>query len=99
MAEGPAHDAGRRKSLGIGIVGSPQSGAEMDPTCPERERLLREWMERSKSLRKLQDKQFVAFRNTDPGLATFDEKIRLARATDVQACRAYYNHVARHGCV
>ena len=67
--------------------------------CPERERLLREWIECTKTVRKLQDEQLTAFRTADPRLSTFAEKIRLARTTDVEACRAYYRHVDKHDCV
>ena len=75
----------------LGTVDSEPKAAEQ---CPERERLLRDWIECTKTVRKLQDEQLTAFRTADPSLSTFAEKIRLATATDVEACRAYYRHVA-----
>jgi hypothetical protein len=71
----------------------------MSETSPERERLLAKWTERSRRVGKLGDEQFAANKNADPSLAGLDEKIRLAKTEEIEACRAYYLHVGQHDCV
>jgi hypothetical protein len=71
----------------------------MSETCPERERLLAKWAARSRCLAKLGDEQFAASKNADPSVAGLNEKIRLAKTEEIEACRAYYFHVNQHDCV
>ena len=71
----------------------------MNLRCPERERLLREWTDCSNRLMRLQSEEFAAMRTTSSVSASFAERIRVAKAADVEACRAYHQHVNEHGCV
>jgi hypothetical protein len=70
----------------------------MDLRCLERERLLREWSDCSNRLMRLQDDEFAAMRKGGSLSASFAERIRIAKAEDTEACRAY-QHVFRHECV
>lgn len=71
----------------------------MSEGCSERERLLSKWTASSRRLARLGDEQLAAIKNVDPSLAGFDEKIRLAKTEEIEACRAYYFHVGQHECV
>ena len=71
----------------------------VDRRCPERERLLRERTDCSNRLMRLQGEEFAAMRTTSSVSASFVEKIRVAKAADIEACRAYRQHVNEHGCV
>jgi hypothetical protein len=71
----------------------------MSETCSERERLLLKWSESSRRVARLADEQLAAIKNADPSLAGFNEKIRLAKTEEIEACRAYYLHVRQHDCV
>ena len=71
----------------------------MSETCSERERLLSKWTESSRRLARLGDEQLAAIKNGDPSLAGLNEKIRLAKTEEIDACRAYYFHVGQHECV
>ena len=95
MAFSPAHTDARRKSVGIAVRVMPEPAGR----CPERERLLSEWTDKSNCLTKLLDEQLAAIRNAGPSFASFNDKIRLAKSAEIEACRAYYGHVDRHGCV
>ena len=67
--------------------------------CPERQRLVREWADCSNRLMALQGEEFAAMRWASSVSAGFAEKIRIAKAADVEACRAYHQHVIKHECV
>jgi hypothetical protein len=68
--------------------------------CPKRDQLLREWTDCSNRLMRLQGAEFAAMRTTGGSApASFAEKIRIAKAADIEACRAYHQHVNTHGCV
>jgi hypothetical protein len=71
----------------------------LDRRCPEREHLLREWTDCSNRLMRLQSEEFAAMRTTSSVSASFAERIRVAKAADVEACRAYHQHVLEHECV
>jgi hypothetical protein len=71
----------------------------MSEPCSERERLISKWSESSRRLARLGDEELAAIKNADPSLAGFDEKIRLAKTEEIEACRAYYFHVGQHDCV
>ncbi len=71
----------------------------MDLRCLERERLLREWTDCSNRLMTLQGEEFAAMRKGGSVSASFAERIRVAKAADVEACRAYHQHVIKHECV
>jgi hypothetical protein len=71
----------------------------MSETCPERERLISKWSESSRRVAGLADEQLAAIKNTDSNVAGFNERIRLAKAEEIEACRAYYFHVRQHDCV
>ena len=73
--------------------------ADVREQCPERERLLREWTDCSNRLMRLQGEEFAAMRKTGLAPARFAGKIRIAKAADVEASRAYHQHVITHGCV
>jgi hypothetical protein len=47
----------------------------------------------------LQGEEFAAMRTGGSISASFVEKIRIAKAADVEACRTYHQHVNKHGCV
>jgi hypothetical protein len=67
--------------------------------CPERKRLVREWTDCSNRLSKLEDEKLAAIRNANPDLISFEAKLRVAKAADVEACRAHHQHVNEHECV
>ena len=67
--------------------------------CLERERLVREWTECSNRLRRLQGDEFAAMRTANSVYAIVAERIRVAKAADIEACRVYHEHVIKHGCV
>jgi hypothetical protein len=71
----------------------------MGETCLERERLLSKWSESSRHVARLADEQLAAIKNSASSFAGFDEKIRLAKTEEIEACRAYYFHVGQHDCV
>jgi hypothetical protein len=71
----------------------------MDLRCQVRERLLREWTDCSNRLMRLQGEEFAAMRKGGSAPASFAEEIRVAKAADTEACRAYHRHVNEHGCV
>jgi hypothetical protein len=49
---------------------------------------------------RLQGAEFAAMRTTGGSApASLAEKIRIAKAADIEACRAYHQHVNTHGCV
>ena len=73
--------------------------AESIDICPERELLLSLWTDCSNRVTRLLDEQLAAIRDAHPGIATLDERIRIAKNTEVEACRAYYGHVNAHKCV
>ena len=68
-------------------------------TCQERERLTSEWTNSSNRLQNLLNEQLAALRNADPGYASFDEKVQLARTAETSASRAFYAHVDQHHCL
>jgi len=47
----------------------------------------------------LQGEEFAAMRKGGSVSASFAERIRVAKAADVEACRAYHQHVIKHECV
>jgi hypothetical protein len=47
----------------------------------------------------LGDEQLAALKNADASVAGFNEKIRLAKIEEIEACRAYYLHARQHDCV
>ena len=71
----------------------------IDLRCPERERLLREWTDCSNRLMRLQGDEFAAMRMASSVSPSVAERIRIAKAADTEACRAYHQHVNEHGCV
>jgi hypothetical protein len=71
----------------------------LDRRCPDRECLLREWTDCSNRLMRLQSEEFAAMENGQSVAASFAERIRVAKAADIEACRAYHQHVNEHGCV
>jgi len=71
----------------------------MSETCSERERLLSKWSESSRRAARLADEHLAAIQNANPSLAGLNEKIRLAKTEEIEACRAYYFHVGQHDCV
>jgi hypothetical protein len=71
----------------------------MSEPCPERERLLAKWSETSRRVAKLGEEQLAALKNADSNVAGFNERIRLAKTAEIEACRAYYLHVRQHDCV
>jgi hypothetical protein len=71
---------------------------EVGERCPERERLMQVWTDCSSRVRKLLDERFAATTGGAPR-PTIEEQIRLARAAEVDACRAYFRHVNSHDCV
>jgi hypothetical protein len=73
--------------------------AEPAERCPERERLLWQWTDCSNRVTKLLDEQLAAMKSSAPSFAGFEDQIRLARATETEACRKYFGHVNTHGCV
>lgn len=79
-------------------MGSPPSGIGLFARCVERERLLQAWTDCSNRVMRLQSEELAAIKNAGTVSAGFAEKIRLARAADVEACRAYHQHVHDHGC-
>jgi hypothetical protein len=48
---------------------------------------------------KLLDEQLAAMKSSALSFAGFEDQIRLARATETEACRKYFGHVNTHGCV
>jgi hypothetical protein len=66
--------------------------------APERERLLSQWTDSSNRLTRILDEQLAAIRNADPGFANLADEIRMAKNAEIEACRAYYDHVEGH-CV
>ncbi len=73
--------------------------AEPAERCPERERLLWQWTDCSSRVTKLLDEQLAAMKSSALSVARFEDQIRLARATETEACRKYFGHVNTHGCV
>jgi hypothetical protein len=73
--------------------------AELHERCQEREKLLAQWTDKSGRLTTLLDQQLAAIRTAAPDFARFAEKIWIAKAAEIEACRAYYDHVNKHGCV
>ena len=71
----------------------------IDLRCPDRERLLREWTDCSNRLMRLQGEEFAAMKMASSFSASFVERIRAAKAADIEAGRAYHQHVNGHGCV
>jgi hypothetical protein len=67
--------------------------------CLERERMVREWTECSNRLMRLQGEEFAAMRTASSISASAAERIRVAKAANTEACRAYHQHVLEHGCV
>jgi hypothetical protein len=67
--------------------------------CLERERLLRDWTECVRRLAKLLEEHPATMKSSESNLAGFEEQIRLARAAETEACRAYHRHVDSHDCV
>ncbi len=67
--------------------------------CPERELLLSLWIDSAKRLRELLDWQLDALKSKTSSPPGFGDQIGLARAGEVDACRAYYGHVNAHKCV
>jgi hypothetical protein len=51
------------------------------------------------TLMTLQGEEFAAMRKGGSVSARFAERIRVAKAADTEACRAYHQHVNEHGCV
>jgi hypothetical protein len=92
-----------------GTVGVPEEGrerlvdtpvrTEVDEQCPEREKLLREYTQCGRRLANLTDEQLAALKNTGHNVTHFDEQIAMAKGAEIEACRAYYHHVASHNCV
>jgi hypothetical protein len=56
-----------------------------------RERLMREWTDCSNRLMTLQGEEFAAMRMGGSVSASCAERIRVAKAADVEACRAYHS--------
>src|SRR5271169_6237151 len=81
------------------LVDSSPLRPERREQCQERERLLRVWTDCSNRLMTLQGEEFAAMRTGGSISASFAERIRVARAADVEACRAYHQHVIEHDCV
>jgi hypothetical protein len=71
----------------------------MDLRCQVRVRLLEEWTDCSNRLMSLQSDEFAAMKTGGSVSAGCAEKIRVAKAADVEACRAYHQHVNTHNCV
>ena len=74
----------------------------MEPVerCQEREGLLSQWTQCARRLTKLLlDEQLATIQGRAPSLAGFEEQIRLARAAETEAYRAYHLHVDSHDCV
>jgi len=67
--------------------------------CEERERLLKEWMDCLIRLRLLQGQELASLKMNDPDYRNFESRIQIARAADVEACRAYCQHVDQHECL
>ncbi len=67
--------------------------------CLEREKLLLEWTQCSRRLGKLLDEHLATIKSRAPNSAGFEDQIRLARASETEACRKYFGHVNTHGCV
>jgi hypothetical protein len=80
-------------------MGSARVRADVREPCPKRDQLLREWTDCSNRLMTLQREEFAAMRKGGSVSASFAEKIRIAKAADIEACRAYHQHVNTHGCV
>jgi hypothetical protein len=91
---GPGYDSGLLSLL----EPSATHLAESNDTCPERERLLSLWTGSSNHVTRLLDEQVAAIRDAHPGIATLDERVRVARNAEVEACRAYYGHINAHEC-
>jgi hypothetical protein len=66
--------------------------------CPERERLLHEWIECGRRLTNLLDEQLAATKISAASFVSFENQIRLARAAETEACRKCLGHVNTHGC-
>jgi len=81
------------------VRGSAPLRPDRREQCQQRERLLREWTECSNRLMTLQGEEFAAMRTGGSISASFVEKIRVAKAADIEACRTYHQHVNMHGCV
>lgn len=72
---------------------------EITERCPERERLLREWTRCDRLVGKLLDEHLAAtVKGRTTNFTAFEEQIRLAKAAETEACRAYYSHVIMHRC-
>ena len=78
-------------------MGSATARTYIDVSCPERERLLREWAQCGRRLAKVLDAQLATMENA-PNFAGFEEQVRLARAAETEACRKYFGHVNTHNC-
>jgi hypothetical protein len=48
---------------------------------------------------KLFEEHPVATEDTESSSAGFEEQIRLAKAAETEACRAYHRHANSHDCV
>jgi hypothetical protein len=70
----------------------------MSEKCPERKLLLSRWTDCSSRIKKLLDEQRAATKISEQSFASFEEQIRLARATEIEARRTYFDHVNTHGC-
>ena len=75
--------------MGILVIGRAPAGIEVGERCSERQRLWGEWTECGRRLAKLFDEHPVAMKNSESSLASFEEQIRLAKAAETEACRAY----------
>jgi hypothetical protein len=71
---------------------------EVSERCPERELLLKIWTDCSTRVRELLDERCAATRISAPRPAGLEDQIPLARAAEVEACRAYFRHVNSHDC-
>jgi hypothetical protein len=65
--------------------------------CSERERLLREWSQCGSRIAKLFEEHPVTMMSGES--THLAEQLRLAKAAETEACRAYHRHVISHDCV
>jgi hypothetical protein len=72
---------------------------EVAEQCQERGRLLREWTHCGRRVASFFDDHPVTMKSSESNSAGFEEQIRLAKAAETEAYRAYYRHVNVHDCV